>query len=85
MRRVALLPAVFIILTILSSGSATAQAGFTLKGTVVDTTGAPIVGARVAGAESRTLTLQIAGFRDTVNVARGRDTSHPRSRAPRKR
>jgi catecholate siderophore receptor len=106
------------ILTVLSSASAFAQAGFTFKATVVDTTGAPIAGARASvdaatrapaepavsnqsgvvaltlrpgrhtvtissegfeplrviveatatGAESRTLTLQVAGFRDTVNV-----------------
>src|SRR5262249_58972352 len=99
--------------------SASAQAGFALKGTVVDTTRAPIVGARVSidadakapsetlvsdhsgvfavtfrpgrhhvtissegfepltvtvdapatGGESPALTLQIAGFRYTVNVA----------------
>jgi outer membrane receptor protein involved in Fe transport len=127
MRRAALLPAVFRILTILSPGSAIAQPGFTLKGTVVDPTGAPIAGARVSidagsrppsetvvsdqtgvfaltlnpgrhtltissegfeplrvavdapatGADSRTLTLQIAGFRDTVNVA-----ARPRYVAP---
>jgi catecholate siderophore receptor len=118
MRRLALLPA-SLVLIVLSAGSAAAQAGFTFKGTVVDTTGAPIAGARVSidadatasdqaevtdqsgvfgltlgpgrhtvtvesegfapltvtvnaaatGAESRTLTLQIAGFRDTVSVA----------------
>jgi catecholate siderophore receptor len=116
MRRFALLPA-FLILTALAV-SAGAQSRFTFKGTVVDTTGAPIAGARVsmdagkatseavvsdqsgtfaltlspgrhtvtvasegfepltvtvdessAASESRTLTLQIAGFRDTVNVA----------------
>jgi len=118
MRRFGLFPAIFLILTALAV-SAAAQSRFTFKGTVVDTTGAPIAGARVstdtggnaapeavvsdqsgafalvlspgrhtvtvasegfealtvtvdapsAAGESRTLTLQIAGFRDTVNVA----------------
>jgi len=118
MRRLAL-PVAFFLLAVLSSASARAQAGFTLKATVVDATGAPIIGARVSidanakapseplvsdqsgvfavtfrpgrhhltissegfepltvtvdapatGGESRTVTLQIAGFRDTVNVA----------------
>jgi catecholate siderophore receptor len=106
------------ILTVLSAAPAFAQAAFTFTATVVDTTGAPIAGARAsidaatraaaepavsddsgvvalaltpgrhtvtissegfeplsvivnataAAAESRTLTLQVAGFRDTVNV-----------------
>ena len=60
------LPAAFFILTVLSSVSASAQAGFTLKGTVVDTTGAPIVGARVsidadAKAPSETLVSDHSG------------------------
>jgi catecholate siderophore receptor len=118
MRPFGLLPAVFFVLITLAV-SAAAQSRFTFKGTVVDTTGAPIAGARVsmdaggkttsevvvsdqsgtfaltlgpgrhavtvasdgfepltvtvdappAGNEFRTLTLQIAGFRDTVTVA----------------
>ena len=118
MRRRALLTPAVLILTALAV-SAGAQSRFTFKGTVVDTTGAPIAGARVsmdaggtavseavasdrsgtfaltltpgrhtltvasegfepltvtvdassAAGESRMLTLQIAGFRDTVNVA----------------
>ena len=118
MRRFGPFPAIFLILTALAV-SAAAQSRFTFEGTVVDTTGAPIAGARVstdtggyaapeavvsdqsgafalvlspgrhtvtvasegfealtvtvdapsAAGESRTLTLQIAGFRDTVNVA----------------
>ena len=117
MRRFTLPPALFL-LTILSSVSVLAQTGFTLKATIVDTTGAPIAGARASidagsrapsepvvsdqsglvaltlrpgrhtvtissegfeplritveatatGNEARTLTLQVAGFRDTVNV-----------------
>src|SRR5262245_40117668 len=115
MRRITCLPAVLLILIALASLPAGAQTRFTFSGTVVDSTGAPIVGARVSmdagtpaspdavvsdqagsfvltlspgrhtvtvasdgfvpltvtvnasatGAESRTLTLQIAGFRDT--------------------
>jgi catecholate siderophore receptor len=118
MRRLSLLPA-SLVLIFVASLSAAAQPGFTFKGTVVDSTGAPIGGARVtidagtaaaseagvsdrsgvfsltlgpgrhtvavasdgfepltvavdassAGTESRTLTLQIAGFHDTVQVA----------------
>jgi catecholate siderophore receptor len=118
MRRFAQPAAAFLILTALAV-SVGAQSRFTFKGTVVDTTGAPIAGARVsmdaggtavseavvsdqsgmfaltltpgrhtvtvasegfepltvtvdassAAGESRMLTLQIAGFRDTVNVA----------------
>jgi catecholate siderophore receptor len=118
MRRLGPFPAIVLILSALAV-SAGAQSRFTFTATVVDTTGAPITGARVsmdaggkaasevilsdqsgtfalalspgrhtvtvasegfealtvtvdassAGGESRTLTLQIAGFRDTVNVA----------------
>jgi catecholate siderophore receptor len=118
MRRLGPFPAIVLILSALAV-SAGAQSRFTFTATVVDTTGAPITGARVsmdaggkaasevvlsdqsgtfalalspgrhtvtvasegfdaltvtidassAGGESRTLTLQIAGFRDTINVA----------------
>jgi catecholate siderophore receptor len=118
MRRLGPFPAIVLILSALAV-SAGAESRFTFTATVVDTTGAPITGARVSmdagdkaasevilsdqsgtftlalspgrhtvtvasegfealtvtvdassdGGESRTLTLQIADFRDTVNVA----------------
>ena len=120
MPRRLLVVALFYLLYVLSSVAA-AQTGFTLRGKVLDTTGAAIVGARVvtpsgstvtdqsgefllplapgrhdvtvdsdgfvpsivsvtakaSGSESRTVTLQLAGLKDTVNV-----TAPPTYQAP---